>query len=69
MAMPNMEQFALNMIQNSPKCKNNKMAQELADILKSHDNKRGEEMANNLLQTYGSSKEDGIQKAKKFFGF
>lgn len=62
-----LEQFALRMIQTNPKLKNNQMAQELASCIQSGDNSRGEQLANNILQTYGVNKEDGLSQARNFF--
>lgn len=63
-----MMQFALNMIEKNPNVGNNPMARQMIEVLKSNDAKKGEEIANNLLNTYGVSREDAISQAKKFFG-
>lgn len=52
---------------NNPAIANNPMAQNCLSILESGDAKRGEEMANNLLQSYGISKEDALNQARSFF--
>lgn len=65
--MKQLEQMALRMIQTNPKLKNNQMAQELVSCIQSGDNSKGEKLANNILKTYGVSKEDGINQAKNFF--
>lgn len=42
--------------------------QEYANVIQSRDNKRGEEIANNILKTYGISKEQAMQIAQQRFG-
>lgn len=64
----NLEQWALNLISQNPNIANNPRAQEYIKIIQNGDSKKGEEIANNLCQTYGMSKEDAIANAKKFFG-
>ena len=61
----NLEQWAINLISKNA---NNPRAQEYIKIIQSGDSKKGEEIANNLCQTYGVSKEDAIKNAKQFFG-
>lgn len=63
-----MKQWAFNMLEKNPNIANTPMAKEMIEVLKSGDNSRGEQMANNILQTYGISKDDAISQAKKFFG-
>lgn len=67
--MPNPMQFFQNMIQNNPGIQNNPMAQNFISIMQSGDTKRGEEMANNILSTYGVTKDQAMNQAKKFFHF
>lgn len=43
-------------------------AQEYMDVIRSRDSKRGEEIANNILKTYGISKEDALKMAQQRFG-
>lgn len=59
--------FAMNMIKNNPQVANNPMAKEMINVIESGDSKRGEEIANNLCNTYGTSKEQAVSDAKKFF--
>lgn len=63
-----MKQWAFNMLEKNPNIANAPMAKEMIEVLKSGDNSRGEQMANNILQTYGITKDDAISQAKKFFG-
>ena len=64
----NLEQWAINLISKNPNVANNPRAQEYIKIIQNGDSKKGEEIANNLYQTHGMSKEDAIANAKKFFG-
>lgn len=60
--------LAMNMIQNNPNVANNPRNKAMIDALRSGDNARGEQIANNLLQTYGVSREEGINQAMQYFG-
>lgn len=42
--------------------------QEYASVIQARDNKKGEEIANNILRTYGISKEQAMQMAQQRFG-
>lgn len=57
----------LAMIKANPAIAENPQMQAYIDVLESGDSKRGEELANNLLETYGVSKEDALKEAKAFF--
>lgn len=61
--------FAMNMIRNNPQIANNPMAQNMLNVIQSGDNRAGEQLANNLCQTYGISREDALKQAQQFFGF
>lgn len=63
-----MMQFAMRMINENPNVKNNPRMKEMVDVIISGDQKRGEELAMNLCKTYGCSREDAIDLAKKRFG-
>ena len=54
-------------VENSPMVIGNPNAQSMLAAIKSGDSQRGEQIANNLLKTYGLSKEDAIKQAKTFF--
>lgn len=60
--------LARTMLAKNPQAANSPLGKELAGILESGDTARGQEIANNLCQTYGAKKEDAIQKACGFFG-
>lgn len=63
-----MRQWALSLIEKNPNISSNPNARAMIDVLRSGDNARGEQMANNLLQSMGMSREDAISQAKGFFG-
>ena len=43
------------------------MIQQCTTLIQTADAERGEEMANNILKSYGISKEEGMRMAKQFF--
>lgn len=65
--MEMIKDFAIRMLQNNPNISNNPINQELVNVIKNNDSQRGEEIANNLCNTYGISKEEAIRRAKLFF--
>ena len=67
--MPNPMNFVMNMIRNNPQFANNPQAQEWLQVIQSGDKARGEEIANNLLNSMGMTKEQAMQEASKRFGF
>lgn len=50
-------QFALNMIQRNPQIANNPRAQDMIKVIQSGDSARGQQLAENLCQTYGVTDE------------
>ena len=67
--MPNPMNFVMNMIRNNPQVSNNPQAQEWLQVIQNGDKARGEEIANNILQSMGMTKEQAMQEASKRFGF
>lgn len=65
--MFNLQAFAMNLLKNNPNVANNPQAQSFIDVIQRGDSAQGEEIANNLLETYGVSKEDALKQAKNFF--
>lgn len=63
----NMMQFALNMIEKNPQVANNPRNREMINVLKSGNEQQGIELASNLCNTYGVSKEDACKQALGFF--
>ena len=65
--MNNMMNFAMKIIQSNPQIAQNPQAKEFLNVIQSGDEARGSEIANNLCNTYGMSKDEALQNAKKFF--
>ena len=61
-------QFAMAMINKNPAIQNNPQAQEYINIIQNNDAAKGEQIAMNLCNTYGVTKEQAIAQAKKYFG-
>lgn len=61
-------EFALQMLNNSPQLKNNPQAQEMMRVIQENDSVKGQQIAENLCNTYGMSKEEATNQAKRFFG-
>lgn len=53
---------------NNPAIANNPNAQNYLNVIQNNDQTKGEEIANNLCQTMGVTKEQAIAQAKAFFG-
>lgn len=64
-----MRQWALDLIEKNPNISSNPMGKQMVEVIKSGDSAKGEQLANNILSTYGISRDDAIAQAKKFFGF
>lgn len=56
------------LIANNPAIANNPNAQNYLNVIQNNDQTKGEEIANNLCQTMGVTKEQAIAQAKAFFG-
>ena len=65
--VPNMRDMALNLLMQNPNVANNPNAQEFIQVIQNGDSVKGEQIAQNLCDTYGMSKEDAIRNAKSFF--
>lgn len=65
--VPNMRDMALNLLMQNPNVANNPNAQEFIQVIQNGDSVKGEQIAQNLCNTYGMSKEDAIRNAKSFF--
>lgn len=65
--MINMQQFAMNLLQNNPNIAKNPQAQEMLKVIQNGDSQRGQMIAENLCKTYGITKEDALTQAKQFF--
>lgn len=60
--------MAINMLQNNPKVANTTIGKRFLDILRTNDTQAGIELANNLIENNGDTKENAIQKAINYFG-
>lgn len=69
MNLPNPNTFLQQMMRQNPNLMQNPQAKNMIDILQSGDAKKGEEMANNLLQSFGMTKEQAMQMVAQRFGF
>ena len=65
--IPNMRDMALSLLMQNPNVANNPNAQEFIQVIQNGDSVKGEQIAQNLCNTYGMSKEDAIRNAKTFF--
>ena len=65
--MLNLQQMAMNFLQQNPQISNSPQGREFLRILQTGDAAAGEQMASNILSAYGLSKEQGVQQAKTFF--
>lgn len=63
----NPRNFALGLIQRNPQVANNPQAQEYLGVIQSGDNKKGEEIANNICKSYGVTPQEALEMARQFF--
>lgn len=63
----NMRDMVLNLLAQNPNIANNPNAQEFIQVIQNGDSVKGAQIAQNLCDTYGISKEDAIKNAKSFF--
>lgn len=64
----NVKQMITNLMMRNPAVADNPNAKAMLEVVSSGDRAKGEEIANNLLNTYGVSKEDALRQAREFFG-
>lgn len=62
-------QFIQNAMRQNPNIANNPQAQNYLNILQSGDSQKGQQIAENLLKTYGLTKEQGLNQVRQFFHF
>lgn len=65
--MINFQQLAMDAIKSNPQIQSNPNAMHMLQVIQSGDAQKGEEIASNILKTYGISKEQGIEQARSFF--
>lgn len=66
--MPNMQDIAIGMLRSNPNFKNNELAQSFLEAYDQKDSKKGEELANNILTTYGLDKDAAVRQAQNGLG-
>lgn len=59
--------FLAQMLKNNPQLQQNPITQNYLSVLQSGDAKKGEELAQNLLNSYGMTKEQALEQAKTIF--
>lgn len=59
--------FLQNAMRQNPNIANNPQAQNFLQILQSGDAQKGQQVAENLLKTYGMTKEQGMNQVHNFF--
>lgn len=64
---PNMRDMALNLISQNPAISNNPNAREFIRVIQNGDSAKGMQIAQNLCDSYGVSKEEALRNAKQFF--
>lgn len=62
-------QFLQNAMRQNPNIANNPQAQNYLNVLQSGDSQKGQQIAENLLKTYGMTKEQGLSQVRQFFHF
>ena len=60
-------QMAMNLISQNPNIAKNPNAQEFIKVIQNGDSARGQQIADNLCQTYGISRDEALKNAKLFF--
>lgn len=62
-------QFLQAQLRNNPNIANNPQAQNYIQILQSGNAQAGQQIAENLLKTYGMTKDQGMNQVRQFFHF
>lgn len=65
--MSNIMNIAMNLIQRNPRIANNPNYREFIDVIQSGDAAKGQQIAENLCRSYGTSKEEAIANARRYF--
>lgn len=65
--MPDISGVINMLTQMFPQAANNPQAQEMLNVIRSGDAQRGQEIANNICQSYGMDRDTMIQNASSFF--
>ena len=65
--MTNVREFAMNLLTNNPQFAQNPQAQELINVIRQGDSVKGEQIANNICQTYGITPQQALAQARQYF--
>lgn len=65
--MMDIQQFAIAMLKRNPEIRNNQNAKEMIDCIEKNDASRGEQIANNILNSRGVSRNEAVSQARNFF--
>ena len=60
-------QMAMNLISQNPNIANTPNAQEFIKVIQNGDSERGQQIADNLCQSYGMTRDEAFKNAKSFF--
>lgn len=66
--MPDIYDFALNLLRQNPEKADTPLGRQLMQILESKDYSAGEQLGKNLCNTYGVDPKTCYEKGKSFFG-
>ena len=61
------QQMAMKILKENPNIANNPNAQNMISVIQSGDDKKGQEIAENICKSMGVNKEDAIRQAEQFF--
>lgn len=62
--MPNIYDWALSLLDSNPQVANTPMGQNFRDALLNRDSSKGQEMANNILESNGMTKDSALNDIK-----
>lgn len=63
----NLKQIAIEALKRRQDIANTPQGQQFLQILQSGDDAKGQQMAQNICQSYGMSEEDAVNKVRQFF--
>lgn len=66
--MPNIQDIAIGMLRSNPNFKDNELAQSFLEAYDQKDSRKGEELANNIINTYGLDRNTAINQAQNGLG-
>lgn len=68
MGLGNMISFAMQAIQKNNNIPNTPLNQNMINAIQNGDTAKGEELANNIIQSMGLSRDEALNQARQFFG-